>query len=152
MIEQIFKRSYIFKCSIFNCSYIFKCSRGFMFGTVEIVRLLRQIKVSRMCGKMYRRTHATTYVRTHTTDGRRPLRRENFVSISYHIEWDMIVVTVFLSTLNQMKFQLGQNRKEYCHHDHIPFNVIGNGNSFLGVTPTLLLSDHIGTSVVATYN
>ena len=40
----------------------------------------------------------------------------------------MIVVTVFLSILNQMDFHLVQIRKENCHHDHIPFNVEGNGN------------------------
>ena len=28
----------------------------------------------------------------------------------------------------QMEFHLVQNRKENCHHDHIPFNVKGNGN------------------------
>ena len=27
---------------------------------------------------------------------------ENYVSISFHIEWDMILVTIFLSILNQM--------------------------------------------------
>ena len=30
--------------------------------------------------------------------------------------------------LNQMEFHLVQNRKENCHHDHIPFNVKGIGN------------------------
>jgi len=30
--------------------------------------------------------------------------------------------------LNQMEFHLVQNRKENCHHDHIPFNVKGKGN------------------------
>ena len=35
--------------------------------------------------------------------------------------------TVFLSTLNQMEYHLVQNRKENCPHDHIPFNVKGNG-------------------------
>ena len=30
------------------------------------------------------------------------------------IEWDMIVVTVFLSILNQMEFNLVQNWKENC--------------------------------------
>ena len=39
---------------------------------------------------------------------------ENYISISFHIEWDMIVVTVFLSILNQMEFYLVQNRKENC--------------------------------------
>ena len=53
---------------------------------------------------------------------------ENCISISFHIEWDMIVVTVFLSILNQMEVHLVQNRKENCHHDHIPFNMKGNGN------------------------
>ena len=52
--------------------------------------------------------------------------RENYVSISFHVEWDMIVVTVFLSILNQMEFLLYQNRKKNCHHDHIPFNLKGN--------------------------
>ena len=28
----------------------------------------------------------------------------------------------FHSLLNQMEFHLVQNRKENCHHDHIPFN------------------------------
>ena len=40
----------------------------------------------------------------------------------------MIVVTVFLSIMSQMEFHLVQNRKESGHHDHIPFNVKGNGN------------------------
>ena len=40
------------------------------------------------------------------------------------------VVTVFHSVLNQTEFQLVQNRKENCHHDHIPFNSKGNGNQF----------------------
>jgi len=45
----------------------------------------------------------------------------------------MIVVTVFLSILNQMEFQLVQNRKENCHHDYIPLNVKGNGNTVFSV-------------------
>ena len=58
---------------------------------------------------------------------------EKYVFISFHIEWDMIVVTVFLSILNWMEFHLGQNWKENCHHDHIPFNVQGNGNIVFSV-------------------
>ena len=38
-----------------------------------------------------------------------------------------MVVTVFLSILNQMGLHLVQNRKENCHHDHIPFNLKGFG-------------------------
>ena len=40
-------------------------------------------------------------------------------------------MTVFLSILNQMEFQLVQNRKKNCHHDHISFN--GNRVCFLSV-------------------
>jgi len=47
--------------------------------------------------------------------------------VDFQIEWDMIMVRVFLSILNQMEFHLVQNRKENCHYDHIPFNVKGNG-------------------------
>ena len=39
----------------------------------------------------------------------------------------MIVVTVFLSISSQIEFHFVQNRKENCHHDHIPFNLKGNG-------------------------
>ena len=39
----------------------------------------------------------------------------------------MIVVTGFLSILNQIDLHLVQNQKNNCHHDHIPFNVKGNG-------------------------
>ena len=42
----------------------------------------------------------------------------------------MIVVKVFLSILNQME---RKNRKENCHHDHIPFNVKVNGNIVFSV-------------------
>ena len=39
----------------------------------------------------------------------------------------LVMLTVFLSILNQMEFQLVQNRKENCQHDHVPFNFKGNG-------------------------
>ena len=45
----------------------------------------------------------------------------------------MIVVTVFLPIMNQMEFHLVQNRKENCHHNHIPFNVKGNRNIVLSM-------------------
>ena len=45
----------------------------------------------------------------------------------------MVVVTDFLSILNQVEFFLVQNRKENCHHDIIPFNVKGNGNIVFSV-------------------
>ena len=65
--------------------------------------------------------------RTLATTGVKPVHWENYTFISFHIEWDVIVVTVLLLILNQMEFHLVQNRKENCHHDHIPFNVRGNG-------------------------
>ena len=37
---------------------------------------------------------------------------KNYISISFQIEWDMIVVTVFLLILNQMEFHLVQNRRK----------------------------------------
>ena len=61
------------------------------------------------------------------------LHWENYILISFHIEWDMIVVTVFLSILNQTEFHLVQNRKENCHHDHIPLNMKGNRNIVFSV-------------------
>ena len=54
---------------------------------------------------------------------------EYYISISFHIEWDMIVVTVFLSILNQMEVHLVQKiERKTVTHDHIPFKVKGNGN------------------------
>ena len=44
-----------------------------------------------------------------------------------------VLFKLFLSILNQMEFHLVQNRKENCHHDHIPFNVKGNGNIVFSV-------------------
>ena len=96
-----------------------------------------------------------------------PSHWENYISISFHSEWDMIVVTVFLrilnhihsekyvsnsfqiewniivvigsgfpSTLNQIEFHLVLNRKENCHHDHIPFDVKRNRNIVFSVYRT----------------
>ena len=61
------------------------------------------------------------------------LHWENYTSNSFHIEWDKIVVTDFLSILNQMEIHLVQNRMENCRHDHIPFDVKGNGNVVFSV-------------------
>ena len=47
--------------------------------------------------------------------------------------------------LNQMDFHLAQNRKENCHHNHIPFIVKENGNIVFSVQlpTTNLYNDHI---------
>ena len=66
----------------------------------------------------------------------------------------MIVVTVFLSFLNQMEIHLVQNRKENCPHDHMPFNMKGNGNkvfslySLHGTEQTEIAYIDVGTSLV----
>ena len=52
---------------------------------------------------------------------------KNYISISFQIEWDMITLKVFLSILSEMEFYFVQNRKENCHHDHIPLNLKENG-------------------------
>ena len=49
------------------------------------------------------------------------------------------MVTVFPSILNHMEIHLVQNRKENCHHDHIPFNVKGKGNTVFSVPKSLQL-------------
>ena len=45
---------------------------------------------------------------------------------SLQIEKNMIVVTVFLLIMNQIKFHLVHNQKENCHYDHIPLNLEGS--------------------------
>ena len=63
---------------------------------------------------------------------------QNSYSISLHIEWDMIVVTVFLSIFWTKWISICvQNRKENCHYDHIPFNFKGNRIRVFSVNPTL---------------
>ena len=67
---------------------------------------------------------------------------ENCTSNFLHFEWNMIVVTVFFSILNQMEFNLVQNRKENCHHDHTPFNVKGIGSTVFSVWKVLWFVHH----------
>ena len=64
---------------------------------------------------------------------------KNSYSISIPIEWDMIVVTVFLSILNHMEFHLVKYRKENRHHDHIPFNVKGKENIVFSMQTSFLI-------------
>ena len=53
--------------------------------------------------------------------------------------------------LDQMEFHLVQNRKEICHHDHIPFNVKGNRNVVLSVYVTSLQAQ-FSTDIIACTN
>ena len=48
----------------------------------------------------------------------------------------------FLSISNQMEFHLVQNRMENCHHDHIPFNLKGNGNIVFSVQKQRSITVH----------
>ena len=77
------------------------------------------------------------------------LHSENYISIFFHIEWDIIVVTILLSILNQMEFHLIQNPKEYCHHDHIPFHVKGNGNIVFSVYANFVYCNQLREPIVA---
>ena len=54
------------------------------------------------------------------------LHWENYISIPFQSEWDMIVVTVFETNGNSIWFN-------NCYHDHIPFTVKGNGNIIFSV-------------------
>ena len=53
------------------------------------------------------------------------------------------MVTVFSSIFNQMEFHLVQNRKEKCHHDHIPLYVKGIGNIVFSVKTFLVALEYI---------
>ena len=67
--------------------------------------------------------------------------------ISFQNEWNTNVVTVLLKILNQMELHLVQNGKENCHHDQIPFNLKGDGNSVFRVRSRFRTS---GTLIRAT--
>ena len=65
---------------------------------------------------------------------------ENYISIFFHSERDMIVVTVFdpngISIWKKSEWNFHgiyiishSLWKENCHHDHIPFTVKGNGTN-----------------------
>ena len=55
---------------------------------------------------------------------------------------NIVVVTAFISILNQMEFNFIQNQKENCHHDHIPFNYQGEHQVHAGHGPQLV--GHVG--------
>ena len=49
--------------------------------------------------------------------------QENFFSNSLEIEKNMMVVTVFLLTMNQTEVHLIHNQKDNCHYDRILFSL-----------------------------
>ena len=63
--------------------------------------------------------------------------RGNLVwNLFQHFPEDRLIIrerTSMYPILNQMEFHLVQNRKENCHHDHIPFNLKGNGNIYISI-------------------
>ena len=50
------------------------------------------------------------------------LHSEEYIFISFQIEWNIIVITVFFLILIQMEFHLVQMQKENYHYDHIPLH------------------------------
>ena len=53
------------------------------------------------------------------------LHSENEISVSFQIEMNMIVVTVFLLIMNPTDFRLVHKQKEYSDYDHIHLNFKG---------------------------
>ena len=51
------------------------------------------------------------------------IHSEKSIYNSFQIEGNMIAVTILLSILNQMKFNLVQNQKENGHCDYFPVNL-----------------------------
>ena len=97
-----------------------KCIRNCVKIDLKVLRLIKFVSkfIQKCAGKINPKLgHLVRFMSVHW---------KNCVSISSQIKWDMIVVTIFLSILNQIEFNLVQNRKENCHHDHIPFDVKGN--------------------------
>jgi len=69
--------------------------------------LLYSICTRHQCSSViFFKTKKGTIYHNHTEKSR-------IYSISFHIEWDMIVVTVILSILNQMEIHLVRNRKVF---------------------------------------
>ena len=48
-----------------------------------------------------------------------------YISDYLQIEWNMIVVTIFLMLMNQTEFYLVHNQQENYHYDNIPFTSKG---------------------------
>ena len=76
---------------------------------------------------------------------------EKYISISFQIERNIIVMRVFLSILNSMEFHLVKNRESICHYDHISFNLNGNRNMFLWVHLTTRYFQQIFSSLEYQY-
>ena len=78
-----------------------------------------------------------------------PCLRKNWTLffISFQIQWDMIVETVFLSIFwTKWNSICVQNRKENCHHDYIPFNLKGNEILVFSVC-TIVYSPYTSTKI-----
>ena len=117
---------YLRKCDFFRKSYQFLTffPKFFSFLWHYLQIRISTTKVTYLCNFWQSKRIKVATTRKDLTLAN--VHWENYISISFHLEWDMIVVTIFFSILNQMQFHLVQNRKENCHHDHIPFNLKGN--------------------------
>ena len=58
-------------------------------------------------------------------------------SVCFQIEWNMTVVTVFISVMDQTVFSLVQKiERKSIKDDHIPFDLEWNGDLLLVSVPT----------------
>ena len=73
--------------------------------------------------------------------------QETQISDSSEIESNTTVVAIFLSILNPMEFHLVKSRRENFHHDHIPFNLERNKNSFSCVCAQKILHERIFSKI-----
>ena len=109
---------------------IYASSQGYMYLWYMYMYKVIYFDINRLCWKS---THKIGVHWSLIFLYRSGVHWENYISISFYIEWDMIVVIVFLTILNQMEFHLIQNRKETFPHDQIPFNLKGNRNIMFSV-------------------
>ena len=82
----------------------------------------------------------------------RCVRWENSYSISFQIKWDMIMVTVFLSILNQMEFHLVQKSKGELSPRSFPIQCERKWNSsFLSVGACRVSMLHSRGEIIQTF-
>ena len=89
-----------------------------LFGnnaTIKMMPLLRRIEPALICCSINNSI----------------VHSQNLILVSFQIERNAIGVTVFPLIVIQMEFYLVPNRKETCHHDHIPFNLKLNWNKVM---------------------
>ena len=59
---------------------------------------------------------------------------QNWLIISFQIEWNMIFVAGILLIMNRTEFRWAYKQEANRHNDHIPFNMKGIRNRYLWVS------------------